>query len=68
MIAGLIILFLATFGGGCLGWVLREWRYAEHAALLSESVRDGTSRVYSTTADGRSADRYEPGRYADGQH
>lgn len=67
MIVPMIILFLAAFGGGCLGWVLREWRFAEQSLLLNDAVKEGTARVYSTTRDGRSADRMPADRYADGK-
>lgn len=66
MLPTIIFFALAALGGGCVGWVLREWRFADHSLLLNDAVRDGTARTYSTTQDGRSADRYEPGRYAEG--
>jgi hypothetical protein len=61
---------LAMFGLGVgtafpAGWAFARLQLARHSALLNESVRDGTARTYSTTADGRDARRYAPERYAE---
>jgi hypothetical protein len=63
--AHLAMFALGVFAGGMGGAGLYGWWLKAHSALLNEAVRRGTLDQYRTMEDGRRADRYQPGRYAE---
>lgn len=56
---------LCAASGFGAGWAVARLHLARHSALLNDAIRRGTARTYSTTPDGRSAARYERGRYSE---